>query len=91
MFIQLPCWWLWWAIYLVLADVSDMLIFNNFKETIKYDTDMFHGRLTDGFFSVLAIDSTTADNHESTLGTGSNYLKNETGVYTNHYSNQLIK
>ena len=33
-------------------------------------------------FSVCTIESTTADNHESTLGTSTNYLENDTEVHT---------
>ena len=35
------------------------------------------------------MDSTTADNHKSTLGTGSNDLENDTGAYTNPYCGQV--
>ena len=31
------------------------------------------------------IDSTTVDNHESTLGTGTNDLENDTGAHTSLY------
>ena len=41
------------------ADVSQMSIFNVFDET---DRNKFHGRITDKF-SVITVDSTTADNH----------------------------
>ena len=62
--------------------MSYMSIFNEFNETVIYDKDMFHCRITDDF-SMLATDSITADNHDSTLGTGTNDLKNDTGVHTN--------
>ena len=45
-----------------LADVSHMSIFNDFDET---DMSMIHGRIIDGF-SMISVDSTTTDNHEST-------------------------
>ena len=34
---------------------------------------------------MMTIDSTTADNHESTLGTGTNDLETDTGAHTNLY------
>ena len=43
---------------------------------------MFHGRIIDDF-SITTVDSTTADNHESTLGTGTNDLEDDTGAHTN--------
>ena len=39
-----------------------------------------HGKIDD--FPMLTIYSTTADNHESTLGTGTNDLENDTWAYT---------
>ena len=62
-----------------MAEVSYMSIFNDFDET---DRDMCHGRITDDF-SMIIIDSTTADNHGSTLHTGTNDLRNDTEAYTN--------
>ena len=62
-----------------LADVSHMSIFNDFDET---DRNVFHGRIIDDF-SMITVDSTTADNHESTLSTGTNDLWNDTRVHTN--------
>ena len=49
---------------------------------------MFYGRITDDF-SMLTIDSTCPDNSESTLGTGTNDLENDTATYTNLYSGQV--
>ena len=49
-----------------LADVSYTSFFNDFDETVTYDKDMFHGRIIDDF-SMITIDSSTVDNHESTL------------------------
>ena len=40
-------------------------------------------------FSMVTIDSTTADTHESTLGTDTNNLENDTGAHTNLYSAQV--
>ena len=70
-----------------LADVSYLSIFNDFDETVTYSKDMFHGWIID-YFSVVTIDSTKADNHESTLGTSTNDLENDTGAHTNLYSGQ---
>ena len=42
---------------------------------------MIHGRIIDDF-SIITVDSTTADNHESTLGTGTNDLGNDTRAHT---------
>ena len=65
-----------------------MSIFNDFDEIVTYCKDMFHGRIMNDF-SVLIIDSTTADNHASTLGTGTNDLEKDTGAYTNLYYGQV--
>ena len=70
------------------ADVSYMSIFNDFDEAVRYDKDMVHGRIIDDF-SMVTIDSVTTDNHESTLGTGSNYLENDTWAHINLYSGQV--
>ena len=56
-----------------------MSIFNDFDEN---DRDMFHSRIIDDF-SMITLDSTTADNHESTLGTGTNDLGNDTWDHKN--------
>ena len=53
-----------------LAGVSHMSIFNAFDETDSYE---FHGRIIDKF-SMITVDSAPAENHESTLGTGTNDL-----------------
>ena len=71
-----------------LADVSYMSICNGFNETVMYGKDMFHGRIIDNF-SMVIIDSTMADNHENTLGTGTNDLENDTGAHTHLYSDQV--
>ena len=65
-----------------LADVSYMSIFNDFDETVTYDKYMFRGRIIDDF-SMITIGSTTADNHECTLCTGTNDLEGDTGTHTN--------
>ena len=64
-----------------LADVSQMPIFNDFDKTLTSGKHKFHVRIIDDL-SMLIIDSGTADNHESTLGTGTNYLENDTGDNT---------
>ena len=68
-----------------LADVSHMSIFNDFDET---DKNEFHGRIIDQF-SMITVDSAPADNHESTLGTGTNDLGNDTRDHTTLYSGQV--
>ena len=67
-----------------LADVSCISLFSDFDETVTYGKNTFYGRIKDDF-SVFTIDSTTADNYESTLGTGTNDLENDTGAYKNLY------
>ena len=62
--------------------MSHMSTFNAFEET---DRNMFHGRIIDEF-SMITADSTTADNHESTLGTGANDLGNDTRANTTLHS-----
>ena len=69
----------------VLADVSHMSIFNDFEET---DREECHGRIIDQF-TMITVDSTPADNHESTLGTGTNDFGNDTRAYTTLYSGQV--
>ena len=49
---------------------------------------MFHGRTIDDF-SMITVDSTTGDNHESTVSTGTNVLDNHTRAHTNLYSGQV--
>ena len=68
-----------------LADVSHMSIFNDFDET---DKDEYHGRIIDQF-TMITVDSAPADNHESTLGTGTNDLGNDTRAHTTLYSGQV--
>ena len=68
-----------------LADVSNMSIFNDFDET---DRDEFHGRIIDQF-SMITVDSAPADKHESTLGTGTNDLEDDTRAHTTLYSGQV--
>ena len=57
-----------------LADVSHMSIFNDFDET---GSNVFHGRIIYDI-SMITVYSTTADNHENTLSTGTNDFGNET-------------
>ena len=59
--------------------------FNNFDET---DRDEFHGRIIDQF-SMVTIDSAPAGNHESTFGTGTNNVGNDTRAHTTLYSGQV--
>ena len=68
-----------------LADVSHRSIFNDFDET---DKDEYHGRIIDQF-TMITVDSAPADNHESTLGTGTNDLGNDTRAHTTLYSGQV--
>ena len=68
-----------------LADVSYMSIFNDFDEM---DRNEFRGRIIDQF-SIITVDSVPADNHESTLGTGTNDLGNDTRAHTTLYSGQV--
>ena len=56
-----------------------MSIFSDFDETVTSGKNIFHGRIID-HFSMLKIDSTTADNNESTLGTGANDFENDIGA-----------
>ena len=67
-----------------LADVSHMSVFNDFDET---DINEFHGRIIDQF-SMITVNSAPADNHESTLGTGTNGLGNDTRAHSTLYSGQ---
>ena len=68
-----------------LADVSHMSIFNDFDET---DKDEYHGRIIDQF-TMITVDSAPADNRESTLGTGTNDLGNDTRAHTTLYSGHV--
>ena len=68
-----------------LASVSHMLIFNDFDET---DRNEFHGRIIDQC-SMITVDSAPADNHESTLGNGTNDLGNDIRAHTTLYSGQV--
>ena len=68
-----------------LAEVSHMSIFNDFDET---DKDEYHGRIIDQF-TMITVDSAPADNHESTLGTGTNDLGNDTRAHITLYSGQI--
>ena len=65
-----------------------MSIFNDLDEIVTYGKDMFCSRIIDGL-SVITIDSSTAANHESTLGNGTNDLGNDTGSYAKLYSDQV--
>ena len=68
-----------------LADVSHMSVFNDFDET---DRNEFYGRIID-HFSMITVDSVTADKHESTLGTGTNDFGNDTRAHKTLYSDQV--
>ena len=67
-----------------LTDMSHMSIFNDFDET----DDEYHGRMIDQF-TIITVDPAPADNHESTLGTGTNDLGNNTRAHTTLYSGQV--
>ena len=71
--------------FLGLAEVSHMSIFNDLDET---DKDEYHGRIIDQF-TMITVDSAPADNHESTLGTGTNDLGDDTRAHTTLYSGQV--
>ena len=71
-----------------LTDMLYKLVLNDYDETTTYGKTMFHVRIINEF-SMLTIDSTTADNHQGTLSTGTNDLKDDTGSYTNHYPGQV--
>ena len=68
-----------------LADVSHMSIFNDFDETNR---GQFHGRIIDQF-SMITVDSAPANDHESTLGTGTNDFGDDTRAHTTLYSGQV--
>ena len=68
-----------------LADASHMPIFNDFDET---DKNVLHVMIIHNF-SMITVDSTTSDNHESTFGTGTNDLGNDTRAHTILYSGQV--
>ena len=61
-----------------LAGVLHISIFNDFDET---DREECHCRIIYQF-TMITVDSTPADNHESTLGTGTNDLGNDTRAHT---------
>ena len=71
-------------ITLGLASMSYMSFCNDLDEAVTYDKDMIYGRIIDDF-SMVKIDPTTADNHESTLSTSTNNLENDTEAHTNLY------
>ena len=50
--------------FLGLADVSHMSIFNDFDET----DDDYHGRIVIDQFTMITVDSAPADNHEMYFG-----------------------
>ena len=68
--------------------MSCMLIFRDFVETVACGKDMLHGRIIDDFYMV-AKDFTTAENHDSILGTSTNDLENDTRAHTNLYCGQV--
>ena len=41
------------------------------------------------YITLITVDSTPLDNHESNFGTGTNDLGNDTWVHTNLYSGQV--
>ena len=51
--------------------------FSMTDETVTCGKDVFHGRIIDDF-SAVTMDSTTADNHESTFDTSTTDLENDT-------------
>ena len=55
---------------------------------MKSDKNELRGRVIDQF-SMITVDSAPADNHESTLGTGTNNLGNHTRAHTTLYSGQV--
>ena len=57
---------------------------HDFDET---DQNEFNGRIIDQF-SMITVDSATGNNHESTLGTDTNDLGNDTRAHTALYSGQ---
>ena len=48
---------------------------------LPHGRDMFHGKIKDDF-SMITVDSTTADNHNSTLGPCTNDLVDDIGPHT---------
>ena len=50
--------------------------------TDETDRNEFHGRKIDEFL-MITVDSTTVDDHESTLGTGTNDFRKDTRAHTN--------
>ena len=68
-----------------LADMSHISIFNDFDET----DDEYHGGIIMDQFTMITVDSAPADNHESTLGTGTNDLGNDTSAHATSYSGQV--
>ena len=62
-----------------------MSIFNDFDET---DDDYYGGIIMDKF-TMITVDSAQADNHKSTLGIGTNDLRNDTRAHTTSYSGQV--
>ena len=71
--------------FLGLADMSHMSIFNDFDET----DDDYHGGIIMDKFTMITVDSAPADNHKSTLGIGTNDLGNDTRAHTTLYSGQV--
>ena len=59
-----------------------------FSITEETDRNEFHGRIIDQF-SMIRVDSATADNHESILGTDTNDLGNDNRTHTTLYSGQV--
>ena len=74
-------------INLGLADMSLMSIFNALVK-LPHMAKTYFMRIKDDL-SMLTIDSTTADNGESTFGPATNDLENYNGNYTNIYSSYV--
>ena len=62
-----------------------MSIFNDFDET----DDDYHAGIIMDKFTMITVDSAPADNHKSTLGTGTKDLGNDTRTHTTLYSGQV--
>ena len=70
--------------FLGLANVSHMSIFNDFDDT----DDEYCGGIIDQF-TMITVDFAPADNHESTLGTSTNDLGNDIRAHATLYSGQV--
>ena len=59
-----------------------------FSMTDEIDGD-YHGGIIMDTFTMITVDCAPADNHESTLGTGTNDLGNDTRAHKTLYSGQI--